>query len=81
MPQRGNVVITVIASSCDFSQSPVDLEVLIIDCIFLAVFVVIAWFWLGVKNHGRVSQKFPFWYGLALFWALVYDTFLWFSGP
>ncbi len=78
MPRLGNIVITVIASSCDFSGSPVDLGLLIIWCIFLVVFVIIAWFWFSIKKpENGASQIFPsYCFEFALFWALVYDILL-----
>jgi hypothetical protein len=71
----GNVVITILTSSCDFSQNPVDLAQLIIDCIFLLIFLFIIWFWLRVVDFSgpEISRIFPWHcFEIALLWALVY---------
>jgi hypothetical protein len=79
-PNYSDVYYDVIAGSCDFNGSPVDLGQLIISCIFLVVFVLIGVFWLGeVKKYlGRgASQNFPvFGFTLALVAAFMYTLFV-----
>jgi len=78
--ENGGTLFYVAAGTCDFSGSPVDLGGLIINWIFLAVFIFIAIFWLHrVKKYlaREASPSFPvFGFTLALVAAFLYDSYL-----